>query len=462
MAFAALALSVLVAGAGAPSIRGRVVDADGAPAAGVRVVLGEFGHATVYYNSPKQTFVATPGVPDAEHARYAAELATDAEGRFVAEGLAAGEFSIVASDERRGIGLGNARVPTDGTASVEVALALPASIDADVAGLPFDASRDMVELVPVSNGSNIQFNPHLEPIQGEWGIRSASLPALSGWRVVGTEIVFGQDYRATLFALPVQAETGQRRRVVLDTGQGVELAGSVTGADGKPLAGVSVVARELGDAPRELGAVTDAAGKYTIRGLASGKHVLEASRWKMRDLPGCGNGAQDVALSREIVVPLADAKEADLRIDGLLVAPKVGDPAPPFDARTLAGAALASRDLRGKVVLLDFWATWCPSCRVELPHLIGAYDALARDGRFEIVGVSVDTDAELVPRFVASRGVRWPQTALGPAARNPIARLFNVNSTPSTVLVDAEGRIAALNLLGEPLRRKIEELLARK
>jgi hypothetical protein len=58
--------------------------------------------------------------------------------------------------------------------------------------------------------------------------------------------------------------------------------------------------------------------------------------------------------------------------------------------------------------------------------------------------------------------MRWPQTALGPAARNPIARLYNVNSTPATVLVDANGRIAALNLVGEPLRRKIEELLAAK
>src|SRR5580765_2812038 len=160
MAFAALATSVvLVVGVESTSIRGRVVDADGAPAAGVRVVLGEFGHATIYYNSPKQTFVATPGVPDAGHARYAAELATDAEGRFVATGLAPGEFSLVASDERRGIGLSNARVAENGTASVEIALVLPATIDADVAGLPFDASRDVVELVPVSNGSNIDFHP---------------------------------------------------------------------------------------------------------------------------------------------------------------------------------------------------------------------------------------------------------------------------------------------------------------
>jgi cytochrome oxidase Cu insertion factor (SCO1/SenC/PrrC family) len=169
-----------------------------------------------------------------------------------------------------------------------------------------------------------------------------------------------------------------------------------------------------------------------------------------------------VAASREIVLPLAEAKAADFRIDGLLVPPRVGDLAPPFEARTVDGRPLALADLRGKVVLLDFWATWCGICRLELPRLIDAHAALSPGGRFEIVGVSVDTDLDLVPRFVASRGIGWPQTALGPAAKNPIARLYNVNSTPSTVLVDASGRIAALNLVGEPLRKKIEELLAQK
>ena len=65
----------------------------------------------------------------------------------------------------------------------------------------------------------------------------------------------------------------------------------------------------------------------------------------------------------------------------------------------------------------------------------------------------------LLIAFVESRGLRWKQTALGPAGENPIARLYNVNSTPATVLVDANGRIAALNLTGDELVRKIDELL---
>jgi hypothetical protein len=94
-----------------------------------------------------------------------------------------------------------------------------------------------------------------------------------------------------------------------------------------------------------------------------------------------------------------------------------------------------------------------------MPKLQEAYAKLAGTGRFEIVGVSLDSDTDRVPRFVLSRKLAWPQTALGPEPGNPIAALFNVHSTPSTVLVDARGRIAAVNLLGEVLRKKIDELV---
>jgi peroxiredoxin len=462
-------LLLLVASAGSAGsaglaglIGGRVLDANGAPAKGVRVVLGEFGHATLFYNSPKQTFVATPGIPDAERARYAAELSTDDLGRFAAPGLAAGEYSLVASDDARGLALSTARVSEEGPTAVEISLSAPAFVDAEITGLPFDPSRDVVELLPASNGSNIEFHPQLTPTPGQWSFRSAALPPLSGWRVVGTEVVAGQDYRATLFSLPASVKSGQRGKVALAADRGGEIAGTVTDREGRPLSGVSVVARSPGegDAAAEIGAVTDAGGRYRIRGLAGGKHTLEAMRWKMRELPGCGNGAQDVAESRDVAVPLADPKSADFRVEVLLGPPKVGDRAPAFEARALDGRPIGLEGLRGKIVLLDFWATWCGGCRLELPRLLETYAAFAPAGRFEIVGVSVDSDLDLVPRFVSSRGMRWPQTALGPAGRNPIARLYDVNSTPSTVLLDAEGRIAALNLVGEPLRKKIEELLA--
>jgi peroxiredoxin len=452
------------AGLSAPDgrIEGRVVDAEHVPWAGIRVILGELGHALLFYNTPGEMFATTPGVFAPENKRFALELATDREGRFAATGLAAGEFSLIAADKERGIALAQVRVEADGTATVEMALQPAGFLEADITGIEFDPQKNTLELSPVSQGANIQLAPRTVQRDRQWSFQSAPLPAIRGWCVIATEVVPVQDFRATLFALPVSFAPGEHRRLAIDVARGNELAGAVVDARGEPLSGVSVVARDRGDPPAERGAVTDAKGRYRLRGLASGPHTIEVSRWKMRETVGCGNGSQDVSATREVELPVKKASDVDFRIESLLGAPKVGDPAPSFSARKLDGSALDLGTLRGKVVLIDFWATWCGMCRMEMSRLLETYEQCAKSGRFEIIGVSVDIDVGLVPRFVASRGLRWPQTALGGAAKNSIARLFNVNSTPSTVLIDPAGRIAALNLTGEPLRAKIEELLRAK
>ncbi len=452
----------LAAGSSAPveaTIQGRIFDHDGKPAAGARVVLGEFGHAIVFLNSTLKTYAATPGIPDSETKSFAAELAADGRGWFSAPGLAPGEYSLVASLPLEGFGLSTVRVGEDAPAEIEIRLAPFERIQASLSGLVFDSRRHFVELVPERNGTNVDFHPELEPVPGTWSFRSVGLPSLGSWRIVGTEVVFDQDYRATLFSFPVRAGKDGLTPFTFDASKGIELGGRVTDADGRALSGVSVVARSL-ETRAEIGAVTDGEGKYRIRGLQPGKHVLEAMRWKLRSTPGCGNGPLDVSASREIALPLADESLASFRVDRLLQIPKAGDAAPAFEARTIDGRPVSLGALRGKVVLLDFWATWCPSCRVEMPKLCETYAKLAATGRFEIVGVSLDSDTDRVPRFVVSRKLAWPQTALGPEPGNPIATLFNVHSTPSTVLVDAHGRIAAVDLLGEPLRKKIDELVA--
>ena len=98
----------------------------------------------------------------------------------------------------------------------------------------------------------------------------------------------------------------------------------------------------------------------------------------------------------------------------------------------------------------------------DFPRLIATYDALAPSSRFEIVGLSIDKDVDLVRRFVTSRAIRWPHTALGVTTVNPLTQLYNVNSTPSTVLIGADGKVVALNLTGEALRKKLEELTSTK
>jgi peroxiredoxin len=117
--------------------------------------------------------------------------------------------------------------------------------------------------------------------------------------------------------------------------------------------------------------------------------------------------------------------------------PIVGSPAPAYGARTLAGDSVSLAGLRGRVVLLNFWATWCAPCRHETPFLQALYQE-HRLGGLEIVGVSMDTgDARgQVADFVREYGVTYP-ILLDPQMRG--MDLYRVLGLPATFLVDREG-----------------------
>jgi peroxiredoxin len=444
-------------------LEGLVVDALRRPVPSARVVLGEISHATVYYfGVPETTYAATPGIADAERSRYAAEIAADGEGRFQVSGLVAGEYSAVATDAERGIALATFRVGDPGAPALVLELKPPAFLEAEIHGLERDPSIHIIQLKPVGVGSNLWIVPRLEERGKSWSFTSTALPSVPSWRILGTENVLAQDYHALLFAWPVTLAPGKRLKLDLELAGGKSMSGVVADAEGKALSGVSVVARSPDPEGYERGAVTDSNGRYTIRGLTEGAYLCEAARWILRETRGCGVGFQDVLERKKVLVPLPRESDGDFRVAETVPRPQVGKEAPNFQATTTDGRTIELRALRGKVVLLDFWATWCPLCRGEMPRLTEMYAERAKGGKFEIVGVSVDEDVGLVPRFAASRGLVWPQTALGPEARNPIAKLYNAHSTPMTVLVDAEGRIAAVNVLGEELRAKVAELIGAK
>lgn len=117
-------------------------------------------------------------------------------------------------------------------------------------------------------------------------------------------------------------------------------------------------------------------------------------------------------------------------------------------------------DLRGKVVLLDFWATWCAPCLEELPRLRKLHEELEDEG-LAIIGVSLDA---MEPRRFASwtrrQGVTWPQVRDGRSYAGDLPRLFGIEQLPSTVLLDRQGRIAARDLRGARLETAIRALLA--
>jgi thiol-disulfide isomerase/thioredoxin len=140
-----------------------------------------------------------------------------------------------------------------------------------------------------------------------------------------------------------------------------------------------------------------------------------------------------------------------------------GDPVE-FTGPTLEGKPFELADYRGKVVFVDFWATWCGPCLMELPHVKETYDRYHADG-FEVVGVSLDDDREVLARFVQERGLPWPQIFFDdPAERSwksPLARRFGVRAIPFTILVDREGKLLATGLRGGEVGRAVAESLGR-
>lgn len=117
-------------------------------------------------------------------------------------------------------------------------------------------------------------------------------------------------------------------------------------------------------------------------------------------------------------------------------------------------------DMKGKVVLLDFWATWCAPCVKAMPEIISLYKEFHEKG-FEIVGISLDSDIKRLEAFVKKENLAWPQYFDGQGWDNALAARFGVEAIPATYLIDPDGLIAASDLSGEELREKIAELLGK-
>ncbi len=140
-----------------------------------------------------------------------------------------------------------------------------------------------------------------------------------------------------------------------------------------------------------------------------------------------------------------------------------GEVAPLFSARTLDGEAFALKDLRGKYVFLDFWATWCGPCIKEMPNLKELHAALGKDERLVMIGVSIDDEVAAPREFVRKQGLEWMQIILEDSeARKPILESYGVRGVPATFLIGPDGRLVARDLRGPEARKVIEgELGAR-
>jgi peroxiredoxin len=137
---------------------------------------------------------------------------------------------------------------------------------------------------------------------------------------------------------------------------------------------------------------------------------------------------------------------------------KVGKEAPELILPMPNDKDLALTSLRGKVVLVDFWASWCAPCRKEMPNVKRAYEKYKNKG-FEILGVSLDKEREAWIEAISKDGMTWPQVSDLKFWQSEACQVYAVQSIPYTVLIDKDGKIIATDLRGADLDKKLAEVL---
>ena len=235
------------------------------------------------------------------------------------------------------------------------------------------------------------------------------------------------------------------------------IVGTVVGEDGQPLPGVYIAATKWrGYATLGLQALTDDQGRFEILDLPA--DPFEVSVYIRGYKP----------LLEQTIDPSAAGPTFTLQVDArsqpgqTAPALTVGQQAPDFAFRTLAGESIRLADLKGKVVLLGFWATWCGPCVVEAPALVEAYRAFGKRSDFVMISVSLDQDEKTLRAFIEAQKMEWHHVFGKDGGAERAADAYHVVAIPSIFIIGPDGKIAAADLSGPRIQRELGLILRDK
>lgn len=166
-----------------------------------------------------------------------------------------------------------------------------------------------------------------------------------------------------------------------------------------------------------------------------------------------------VATATQLQAQGTETEDLDAKYATTLV--KSGTEAPNIIAKTIDGTPFQLKQLRGKVVVLDFWASWCPDCRKDAPDVVKLYQTYHPKG-IEFVGVSMDTNVEAWKKAIAQYGIEYLQVSeLKKFKETDVAKAYGVNWIPSLVVIDADGKVLLSTVLSEKVGKLLQELTNR-
>jgi beta-lactamase regulating signal transducer with metallopeptidase domain/thiol-disulfide isomerase/thioredoxin len=215
---------------------------------------------------------------------------------------------------------------------------------------------------------------------------------------------------------------------------------------------------------RRFGSHIDKDGRFHVEDVPPGKYVLEVT------VNAGGVGAEIGIVRMTVTVPATPDGRPDDPLDlGTITAElfetlKVGDRAPDFTVRRIVGKGRGDQlrlgDYPDKLILLDYWATWCGPCLAEMPGIKDIQKTFGSDTRFQLIGLSCDETAEVPERYIKQNGLIWTHGFAGNLLAGVNAgKVYKVRSIPATFLIGPDGRILAKNLRGAELKQAVRKAL---
>lgn len=268
-----------------------------------------------------------------------------------------------------------------------------------------------------------------------------------------TLTVHGSGYAPALKT--VEVTEGGTAKLDFALSAGAVLTGVVKDKEGKPIPRAYVDATQWrGRSTLGLRAVSNENGMFTITDAPIDEFEIIAVA------NGYGEVAKTVKASPtetvEFILPPAPDTEDRCGRSGL----KIGDPVPGVTLTTLDGKTFTLRELKGKTVLLDFWATWCAPCIEEMPQLIAVYERFSSRQDFVMIGISRDFDKPTLTRFLKRNPkLKWHHVFERAGGVETARKQFRVGAIPRVFLIGPDGKILATNLRREEIFKRVEQVM---